>query len=475
MITGAASFQLTTRWFLLVAVVVASAAIALHSPGQISMDTSVELYEAYLGRSLSWNPPFMSALMRWLGGGELATAGLVWINSMVTYLSFVLIAGSALRARRDQGMLTLSWWRVLLCLCLILNPIVFLYVGIVWKDVLFGSSLIAAIALSVAAATDSGRRAWCYAVGAMIVLAAAAKIRQQGVFMVPVLALLPLMAMIWDRGLTVRERRLSVTVLLAVLLLGLGGFGFVVSKTIAGSDGRSSSVGFQSIMKFDIAGIVSRSTGATEALPVPITEGERAAMRATYSPTRVDYLLSNAVVAHWLNGMSATQRRQEWWALVRSHPEAFLAHRFAVFGDILDVHGIAQALPIHIGIEGNVDYLKQVGMSEQRGARAVAIYRIASAFFACPIYRHWFYLLALAIGAAGIRCAVLPSRLKSMSYVLVVAAALFYLSYLPTGISSDFRYLYGNVLLVTALWLILLAGSGAAHGIPAVPVGSADE
>jgi len=456
---GNASSQLTTRWFLLTAAVVASAAIALHSPGHVSMDTSVELYEAYLGRSVSWNPPFMSALMRWLGGGELATAGLVWINSLVTYLSLALVAGSALRARRDLGLPTLSWWRVLLCLCLILNPIVFLYVGIVWKDVLFGSSLIAAIALAVAAATADGRRAWCYAIASMIVLAAAASIRQQGVFMAPVLALLPLMAMVRDRGLAKRQCRVSIAALLAVFVLGVAGFGFAVSRTIVKSGDQSSSVGFRSIMNFDIAGIVSRMTSTTEVLPVPITEAERTAMRTTYSATRVDYLSSNPVVTHWLDGMSDVQRRQEWWLLVQSQPKAFLAHRFAVFGYILDIPGIAHALPIHIGVDGNVDYLKQVGMSEQRGARAATVYGIASSFFAWPIYRHWFYLLALAIGAWAIRRATLPSRLKAMSYVVAIAAGLFYLSYLPTGISSDFRYLYGNVLLVTALWLILLAGS----------------
>jgi hypothetical protein len=38
---------------------------------------------------------------------------------------------------------------------------------------------------------------------------------------------------------------------------------------------------------------------------------------------------------------------------------------------------------------------------------------------------------------------------------------LFYLSYLPTAIACDFRYLYGGIPLVTLLWIVLLAGGGS--------------
>ena len=54
------------------AFLIACSAITLHVPGQISMDTSIQLYEASTGQATSFNPPFMSALLRWLGGGEIA-------------------------------------------------------------------------------------------------------------------------------------------------------------------------------------------------------------------------------------------------------------------------------------------------------------------------------------------------------------------------------------------------------------------
>ena len=58
---------------LLLALLLASGAVALHWPGHVSMDTSIQLYEASIGKSAGWQPPFTAALMKWLGGGEAAT------------------------------------------------------------------------------------------------------------------------------------------------------------------------------------------------------------------------------------------------------------------------------------------------------------------------------------------------------------------------------------------------------------------
>lgn len=46
-----------SRLIILLTFVLACAAIAMHAPGQMSMDTSIQLYEAHIGRSVSWAPP----------------------------------------------------------------------------------------------------------------------------------------------------------------------------------------------------------------------------------------------------------------------------------------------------------------------------------------------------------------------------------------------------------------------------------
>lgn len=59
------------RWLLLaLALLLAIAALALHLPGEVSFDSSVQLLEAQTGVSRSWNPPFMSALLQLFGGRD---------------------------------------------------------------------------------------------------------------------------------------------------------------------------------------------------------------------------------------------------------------------------------------------------------------------------------------------------------------------------------------------------------------------
>jgi hypothetical protein len=446
----------------------AAAAIALHSPGQLSMDTSVQLHEASTGQSASWNPPFMSALMRWVGGGEVATAFLVLLSSVLTYLSLGQVAAAALRGRAELGHSRIASWRIAVVVILLINPVIFIYVGIVWKDVLFASLLTAAVALSFAAANQVPRRALGLGLAAIVVLACAMQVRQQGVFMGPVLLLMPIIAIVGSRGWS-RARQLAVAVgLFGVFLVALLGTQALVHRSIANTEDHSSTVGFNAIRYFDIAGIVARSETPTEAFPQPITNEQRAAIRRVYSSQRIDTLDSDPISAAWLDQFTDKQRKDVWLLLVRKEPKAYLEHKWVTFRTVLDLNGLTGCLPVHIGVEGNSDYLRSVGIAEGRDSRDVLVYRIASWFFDWPLYRHWFYLLLLLGAVVAIGITRLPPRFKALCMTLALATGLFYLSYLPTTLSCDFRYMYGGIPLITVLWLIFLAG-----GVPARPAAAA--
>jgi hypothetical protein len=444
----------------LFAVLVASVAIALHSPGQISMDTSLELYEALVGRTISNQPPFMSALFRWLGGGEVATAELVLINSVATYLAFAGVIEAALKGRCAAGFRGTPYWKLVLCALIVLNPVVFVYVGIVWKDVLFGSALLSAVALSLLASASEGRQSWIYAICAAIVLALAARIRQQGVFVAPLLMAMPLIAVTVGRAWS-RNRCLLIAASVVVAYAVIWAIsGAIVSKTITESGNLSYSTGFSSIMQFDMAGIIFETKPSTEVLPVPVTAEQRNAVMASYSSARVDSQALNPVLNDWFNHMPPEEKYRNWSALIKAEPGAYLRHRLEVYECLLDIEDINGYLKLHVGVEGNSEYLHAVGISEQQGDRARLIYRIAARFFGLPIFRHWFYFLALLVGVVVLIALRMPVRFKSSAFALAFAAAIFYISYFPTGIASDFRYLYANVLLVSAFWLMLLcAGS----------------
>jgi hypothetical protein len=115
-------------------------------------------------------------------------------------------------------------------------------------------------------------------------------------------------------------------------------------------------------------------------------------------------------------------------------------------------------LPIHIGVEGNADYLAQVGMEQGRNQRTQLIYDIARGFFATVLYRHvfWFSLLAVVVVLGAVAC--LQRRLLVIGGLIALAASLLYASYLPTAIAADFRYLFGGIPLVMLLALVVLLG-----------------
>lgn len=442
---------------LILSLFLAMVAIALHSPGQISMDTSVQLYEAHIGESINWHPPFMSALMKWLGGGEVATAFIVLICSSLTYLSLGCVAASILRNRTILGYPRIEAWRIVLCALLLLNPVLFIYVGIVWKDVLFASVMTAAIALSFAAAFMPSRRAMALALVAVVLLTISMQVRQQGVFMAPVLLILPIIAIIGSRNWSVKRQALIAGVVIGVFLVSLSITQFLVDQSIIKSGDRSRSQGYKSIMCFDIAGTIVGAQTKTEDLPVKITNAQRAAVRLVFTGRRVDDLVSDPLE---LNVLTDKQLKQAWLSLILNEPKAYFEHKFRAFSELLDLNGLEGHAPLHIGVDGNSDYLRAVGIAESIDSRDHFIYSIASLFFGWPIYRNYFYLLSLLGCILAITKVVhLPARLKSMCWVLSLATGLFYLSFLPTMISSDFRYLFSGITLCTILWIVLLTAS----------------
>jgi hypothetical protein len=240
----------------------------------------------------------------------------------------------------------------------------------------------------------------------------------------------------------------------------------LVAHAITGAGDESRVVGYRSIMTFDIAGTVARSGTATEALPVSISAEQRAAVRRAYVGRNIDSLALDPVAWAWLGPFTDVRRKEVWLSLIRHEPAAFLRHKLEAYGNLLDVNGLQGCLPFHVGVEGNREYLRSVGIAQGRDGRDLLVFGFAKSFLSWPLYRHWFYVLALLGAAVAMAAVTLPPRLKTMCAVAALASALLYLSFLPTAIACDFRYLYGGIPLVTLLWIVLLAG-GSARQSPA--------
>jgi hypothetical protein len=167
--------------------------------------------------------------------------------------------------------------------------------------------------------------------------------------------------------------------------------------------------------------------------------------------------------------MDAPALRHAWTTMLRAEPGAYLAHRLSVFRALTDVDGVDNCLPVHIGIDGNSEYLRAAGVREGVDARDQALFDFVQHVRGWPLYRHWFYLLGLVVLVAATLKASLPAPFRGMLLVVGAAVGLFYLSFLPTAISCDFRYLYGAIPLLSTMCLLLLTAhagpaGGSAHG-----------
>jgi hypothetical protein len=103
---------------LLIALLFATLLAAIHSPGQISVDSGIALYEGIVGRAVGWGPTFFAAVLAWLGGGILGASIFVALNCLVTYGLLAALLTVGVRAKYLYGGCALPCcWRPIRCSC----------------------------------------------------------------------------------------------------------------------------------------------------------------------------------------------------------------------------------------------------------------------------------------------------------------------------------------------------------------------
>lgn len=427
-----------------------------HGIGHVSMDSSMQLYEAMLGESVTWNPPSMSAILRWMGSGPVGSTRLVWFNAFATYLSLAVVA--ALLFCGGMRTEVRSPARLLAVCLILLNPVLFLYVGIVWKDVLFASLMLAGAATGILAmAAKSERQIWCFALISAAALAIGMKIRQHGIFMAPVLLAVPVLAVAFDRKLGWRRAVMNSLLVLVMFAGSALLMRFAVAQTIHTPPEMGDSVGYRGLMMYDIAGILTYSKTPTDDLPLAIPQDIRDIARNVYSPDRGDFLNRSPDLLHWLSSSGDVVLKERWTALVKAEPAAFGRHKLAAWGAVLDINGVRACLPLHVGIDGNHEYLRQAGFEPGTDLHDRTIYGHAQKIMNWPVYRHWVYAVSCLIAVAGLLVVNMPARVRLGAFCIASAVLLLYLSFLPASVACDFRYLYAGICLVSLLWIVILA------------------
>lgn len=442
---------------LLAVVFAGCAALALRwsNGGHLSTDSTQQFYEALLGRSISWNPPFMSAVLAALGGDQpgaaLQAAGrFVLLMTLLLWGGLALAVSAALRPR--VPLLALLAVGLLLA-----NPVLLVYAGIVWKDVFAAALLTFSVALGIAAI---GARHSALRVGSALfsigLLALLPLVRQQGVFLAPWFALLPLLALAWMPRWRKAARVTAIIGMLALALLTHHAAERWSAQRIVGNDGRAVSVGFSSIYRFDLAGMetYTRDGPLVEA---GVPREALAELAEHYTAERIDFMGRAPALSAFLHGFLASDLRRLWLHGVLQHPNAYLTHRRVAFERLLGIGGVMGCLPVHLGVSGLPDTLAALGLKGEIDARDRELYAALKPLFGTPLFGHWFYLSAMVAMALfiGFRR---TGRTRLALAVVVFGTIMFYGSFIPTGIACDFRYLFPAIPIVTLLALLLLLG-----------------
>lgn len=448
----------------LVALAFALATLAVigHFPGHVSMDSSEQLFEAATGRSVSWSPPFMSALLRAFGGGTQATAAFVVISVFLTYggMALAVLAG---RPGRGQG-----WRRGLGLACialLFLNPLVFLFVGIVWKDVLFAALLAAVSGLLLWAAASVGRARQGYALAGLSLLVPLLLVRQQGVLLAPPLAVVGafLLANPDQPRNDKRRRRVVLAILLAFatacVMSSLG-----VRALIGNAADKSTSVGLAAVQRYDLTGMLATTQSASPSLPPALSNPRfRASVAKAYSPDRLDIVLNDPAVVEAFGTLDGAAVSKAFLGQARAHPLDYVKVKAEQLAWLLGFRRLDRCLPIHVGVEGNADYLRTAGVPQGLDRHDPALFQLSLWSRQLVLHRHWFYVLILLACGGWLARQSTRGRAPTggpVAWALVIGLLGFYGAYAVTTIACDFRYLYPGLVGSSVLAMYLLAAGG---------------
>lgn len=443
-------------FYVLLASLMVVVAVFVHFPGHVSMDTSIQLEEARLGHTITWAPRFMSALLRVLGGGTIACALFVLLNALMTYGAFVTAWGSSTDVPAQPQNPLLTWSCRLLALALLLNPVVFLYMGIVWKDVLFGSMVALAAAWIIRLARRNQMDAWRWFLPVFLIHAAIYT-RQHGIFLA--LFFLPACAWLYATDKPVRRMRRFFAFFGAYAVFALA-FGMVLNVVMPVQNDKMQSVGLRNLQAYDLAGLVVEGM-PTEGLPAAlVTDDYRAGVEKSYAPDRIDFLFNDSVVNQAYSTMSNQQMRQAWMGSIARHPLYYARMKGEQIAWLIGLKRLDKCLPVHVGIDGNVDYLKQQGLSTGLDRYDGDLLKLSMAARYLILHRHWFYVVCLLAGLAAVllRLRTLPQDERVALLAVGTGCIAFYASFGLTTIACDFRYLFPGAL-VSSIFVISVLSS----------------
>jgi len=412
-------------------------------PGIMTYDAKYVYEDIAKGTMGDWQSPVMTWLWGVIDPVAPGAASMFLLIATSYWLGFGLLS-LVLANQGKRGALLLP--------VLALLPPALVFVGIIWRDVLFATCWLLAASVAFAVADRSSTVRLPAQILAVALVAMGVLLRPNAVLAAPVLAAYA----IWPNGFSFRRTAL-LFVPAAIVLFA------IVQLVYYGALGATRQHPLQSIMIFDLGGI---SHFAKEnQYPVDWSDAEKALLLNTcYQPTQwdiywrlppCDFVMRKVEREQGLFGTPAIPKA--WMLALMHHPFAYLQHRVAFMWNFLAAENLTMWL-------ADVEHPMRQVFPDRRAF--VALVSVHDALKPTPLFRVGPWLMACIV-LCGLNRR--RSGTREGAFVLGVcgSAAVYVASFLVVGVASDFRYGYWAVLAVLAGTAVALSAD-ARHAPPAI-------
>jgi hypothetical protein len=417
-----------SRKLLVVLAVAAGLALTIlvFYPGYSTVDARYVYSDAQAWQFGDWQSPAMAVLWRLIDPIAPGSLSVFLFTAILYWLGFGVLA--LIAARR-------SVWLGLLAPVVALLPPAFFFVGMVWRDVLFGVVWLAAAVLTFAATDRNVRLHFAVQGFALLLIAFGVLLRPNAVIAAPLLAAYVL----WPRRFDVRR---AAAIFLPALILF---YAFVPLVYYGILDAKRQNP-LHSIVVFDLGGITHFS--GENQFPVSWNAGQTELLRSKcYDPARWDsywHVEPCPFVMQRLERPDDTifgtpRLTAAWRQAVSAHPLAYLSHRATFMWQFLAHSNLV--LPVWDWLDPNSAF------GHRRYFRPLVA--LHDRLQPTLLFRPGLWLvLAAMVGAWAWPARSIPAGAFAIG---VSASAIAYvMSFFVLGVAADFRYAYWCVLAVLA-------------------------
>jgi hypothetical protein len=414
--------------------------VAVFQPGFATDDARYLYQDAQAWQLGDWQSPVMAVL--WLLIDPLApgATSMFLLIAALYWAAFGLLALIAARRSRAIG---------LAVPLLALAPPAFVLVGIIWRDILFGTVWLMAAVLTFAVAEQPPRIRRPVQGLSLALIALGLLVRPNALFAAPILAAYVL----WPSRLALRRAAL-------LFVPATIAFYALVPAVYYGVLGAKRLHPIQAIMVYDLGGI-THFTGENQ-FPVEWSPQQAALLKQRcYSPSLWDVYWTIEPCAFVMQRLErkddpifGTPRLPEaWQRAVLAHPLAYLAHRTAFMWNFLARPNVV--LP----------YFESAGPDAAAYAGRPAFQRVLAVHAVLQptvLFRVGLWLaLAGLVGAAAWPVRTAPPG--AFAIAVTASAAVYVMTFFAVGVASDFRYAYWCVLATLAGAVAALLGWRERH------------